>query len=76
MAITLQQAKSLKHGDHVHHVSAKNADGTPMRWHVTGKVKTWKTRPDEVKVPVKRGMYENDYITERNMHEVNLGYGS
>ena len=74
--ITLEQAKALKYGDHVHHVSAINADGTPQRFRVSGKPKTWKTRPNEVKVPVKRGMYENGYITEHNIDEVNLGYGN
>ena len=55
--MTLQQAKSLKHGDYVHHVSAKNADGTPQRFQVQS-VKTWKTRPDDVLVCAKRGLKE------------------
>ena len=42
MAITLEQAKNLKYGQILHHVTDKNADGTPRRWEVTGKVKIWK----------------------------------
>ena len=76
MAITLEQAKELKYGVTVHHISATNADGTPQRFRVSGKPKVWKTRPNEVKVPVKRGMYEYGYLTEHNIHEFNLGYGS
>jgi hypothetical protein len=75
MAITIEQAKALTYGDHLHHASATNADGTPQRFRVSGKPKIWKTRPDEVRVPVKRGMYENGYITQRNIGEFNLGYG-
>jgi len=70
--MTLEEAKNLKHGQVLHHVSRKNADGTPQRWRVSGMVKTWKTRPDEIRVPVKYGLYGNDYITERTMHLLNL----
>ncbi len=72
MAITLQQAKSLKCGDMLHHVSDKNADDTPQRWRVSGKPKLWKTRPNEVKVPVKRGMYQHGYVTESNLYLFDL----
>ena len=46
----------------------KNADGTCVRWRVNGKVKTWKTRPGEFKIPVKHGLYDYGYITEKNLH--------
>jgi hypothetical protein len=58
--MTLEQAKSLERGEYVHHVTKKNADGTPMRARVTS-VKTWKTRPGCVEVHVKHGLY--DYAT-------------
>lgn len=74
--MTLEQAKTLTYGQHVHHVSVTNADGTPQRFKVTGKVKTWKTRPSEVRVPIKRGMYEHGYLDHHNISEFNLGYGS
>jgi hypothetical protein len=64
MAITLQEAKDLKYGDVLYHVSRINADGSPQRWKVNGKPKVWKTRPKEVKVPVKYGFWTFDYLTE------------
>ena len=72
MAITLEQAKALQYGDILHHVSDKNADGTPQRWRVNGKVKVWKTRPNEVKVPLKYGLYRYDYLTHNDLDMVNL----
>jgi len=72
MAITLKQAKDLKVGDILHHHKNKNADGTPQRWKVNGKVKTWKTRPNEVKIPVKYGLYAYDYITHNDLDLVDL----
>ena len=40
MSITLTQAKALGHGTVLHHATAKNADGTPLRVRVAGEVKT------------------------------------
>lgn len=70
--ITLEQAKNLKHGDILWHVSDRNADNTPVRWRVNGKVKTWKRNPNRVQVPVKHGLWDYGYITEDNLHLVNL----
>ena len=53
------EAKHLKHGQEVFildHIKLWR------RARVTGKVKTWKTRPHHVKVPMKYGMYEPFYI--------------
>jgi len=72
MAITLEQAKNLKVGDIVHHNTNKNADGTPQRWKVNGKTKTWKTRPNEIKIPVKHGLYSYGYITHNDLDLVDL----
>lgn len=72
MAITLKQAKALRPGDILHHVQFKNADGTPQRWKVNGQVKTWKTRPDEVRIPIKHGLYSYDYLTHANLYLVNI----
>jgi hypothetical protein len=72
MAITLEQAKALKYGDILHHVKNKNADGSPQRWRVNGLPKIWKTRPNEVRVPVKHGLRTFDYITECYLHLVDL----
>ena len=72
LIMTLEQAKNLKYGDTLHHTIAKNADGTPQRWKVTGKPKIWKTRPAEVKIPVKRGRDQYGYVTENDLNSVEL----
>ena len=72
MAITLEQAKALSYRDTLYHTRQRNADGTPQRWRVNGKVKVWKTRPDEVRIPVKHGLYSYDYLTHRDLDLVCL----
>ena len=70
--ITLEQAKGLHHGQILHHVTNKNADKTPQRWKVNGKVKTWKRSPERVRIPVKYGLYSFDYITEDTLDLVSF----
>lgn len=72
MAITLEQAKKLEVGQVLHHAINKNADGTPQRWRVNGKVKTWKRDEKRVRVPVKNGLKNCDYLTEESLHLVSL----
>lgn len=72
MAISLAQAKKLRPGRIMYAIGQYNADGTAMRAKVNGKVQTWKTRPDEVKIPYKRGMYEYGYVTERDLRNFTL----
>lgn len=66
MSLTLEQAKALKRGDILH-------DKGMGRWKVNGQVKTWKTDPTRVRVPVKHGLYAYGYITEANLTMVTLG---
>lgn len=73
--LTLSQAKKLSPGDMLYHRINKNADDTPQRWRVNGKVKTWKTRPNDVKIPVKQGLRNCDYLTEECLHLVSLSEG-
>lgn len=40
----------------------RNASGDPARWRANGVVQTWKTRPDDIRLPVKHGLYAYDYI--------------
>jgi hypothetical protein len=68
-------ACSASYGDHFHSHIHKNADGTPVRVRVTGKCKTWKTRPDEFRLPFKYGLYQYGYIDEVNKDEWFVGYG-
>ena len=70
--MTLSQAKALKAGDMVHHVSKKNVDGTPMRARVTS-VKTWKRSPERVEVRVKRGMYDYAVFGESELDLIDPG---
>lgn len=62
--ITVEQAKRLKHGEILYHVRQCNVDGTPARWRVNGVPKTWKTRPNSVRVPLKHGLRDHSYLTE------------
>lgn len=59
--ITKEQAMTV---NNFVHVEAKNADGTLLRARRSGKTQTWKTRPDEFKVPVKHGLRDSFYITQ------------
>ena len=51
------------------HVTVTNRDGTPMRARRNGRTQTWKTRPDDFRVPIKHGLYSYGEITPANAHE-------
>ena len=70
--ITLEQAKALKHGTILYHVNNRNADSTPQRWRVNGKVKTWKRDKGRIRVPLKHGLYDYDYLTQDDLNLVCL----
>lgn len=53
-------------------VSEKNRDGSPVRWRRNGKTKTWKTRPDDFRIPVKHGLYDYGTITQDNADSVTV----
>ncbi len=72
MPISLEEAKRLRAGQTLYHVTARNADGTAQRWRVNGKVTVWKRSPGRVRVPVKHGLYSYDAITECELHLVCL----
>lgn len=69
MPITRTQAEALAHRTTLEHRTAKNSDGSPKRCRVNGKCQTWKTRPDDFKLPVKEGLYGTGYITPLNAAE-------
>ncbi len=48
------------------HRTARNSDGSPVRCRANGKVKLWKTRQTEFRLPVKYGLREFFYITPHN----------
>lgn len=66
--MTLQEAKSLVPGQVIYCTMAKNYDGTPQRFRVTGQVRTWKRNPNRIEIGLKRGMYEHARLTEVNLH--------
>lgn len=70
--MTLSEAKKLRYGQVVFHKTRKNSDGTAQRWRVSGKVQTWKKDSKRIKVPIKFGLYANDYLTENTLHLVTL----
>jgi hypothetical protein len=49
-----------------YHVKLRNADGTAVRCRVNGACKTWKTRPDDFRLPVKYGLKDCFYIEPGN----------
>jgi len=67
MTITLEEAKRLQHGTILYYTKACNADGTPQRYRVAGKPKTWKTMPEKVEVPLKYGLNHWARITEQHL---------
>ena len=60
--------KDLVEGNHRHfyHQFIRDTKGNPAECRASGQCKTWKTRPDEFKLPVKYGLYSSFYITNDN----------
>lgn len=67
MAIPFEQAKNLAIGELLHHLILKDAKGDPVVVRVSGKPKTWKTRPGEVSIPVKYGLYKSLRLDEDSL---------
>ena len=64
--VTKEQAAGFYKGRTLYHKTRRNADGTAKRCRVNGKLKTWKTRPDDWQLPVKHGLYDFFHITPYN----------
>jgi len=64
--VTLETLQSSRVSEFWHR-SQRNADGTPVRCRVNGKLKTWKTRPDSFRLPVKHGIKQCFYLTPENI---------
>lgn len=41
-------------------------------WRRNGRTQTWKTRPDEFRVPIKYGLYDYSDITQRTASEFHV----
>lgn len=50
-----------------YHGSLKDSKGNPVKCRVSGRLKTWKTRPDDFRLPVKWGLNKSFYITPENI---------
>ena len=69
-AMTPAEAISLRKGQIVRHLVWTYKDGvTPMKFKVTGKVKQWKTRPGEFRIPVKAGLNFHTTINNNNLND-------
>lgn len=64
--ITKEDAVNAKSGDIFYHTSFLDSRKMPLKCRVTGKCKTWKTKPDKFKLPVKHGMRQSFYIENVN----------
>ena len=53
----------------LYHYAMRNADKTALRVRVNGKCKVWKRDPKRFQLPVKHGLRDCGYITERNARE-------
>lgn len=72
-ALTIKQAKALRLGDHLYHRRLRNRDGTPMRFKVNGKPRTWKRQPGHVVISLKHGLWSYLSIHEGEFKDFTLG---
>lgn len=66
MAITKDQAMKMIYRTCLYHVTMRNGIGSAVVCRVNGKCHTWKTRPDDFRLPVKHGLRDCFYITPAN----------
>ena len=66
--VTKEELENVTGNTTLYMIKEFNADGTPVRWRVNGKVKTWKRDITRIRVPVKHGLYDYGYVDENNMH--------
>lgn len=70
--LTLEQAKLLKAGDIIHPLDGNGrpipnrSNPEPMRFKVTS-VKTWKRKPDQIKIKAQRGLYERVVLMQYHL---------
>jgi hypothetical protein len=58
--MTVDEAKQLRYREALINTETKK------RWYVNGAVKVWITRPEQVRVPIKHGLWTYGYLTESN----------
>lgn len=77
--ITKDTALQLHYSQELHYGTCNRTVGprggikeSIIRVRVSGQCKTWKTRPEEFRVPVKHGLYESAEINHRNASQFHL----
>lgn len=56
-------AFAVRRGQILYSSIYQNADGTPLRARVNGKLRTWKREPNYYELPMKHGLRDFFYIT-------------
>lgn len=67
--ITKEILQKMKGVGYLHHMHLKDFSGAPVLIRLNGKLKTWKTRPEEFQQPVRQGLYSYFYITHENCEQ-------
>lgn len=67
-----QTAGSLEYGDILYHLWYVNSDGSPQRYKVNGRPQIWKTRPEEIRIPAKRGLWQYVQIWHYDLDQFSL----
>jgi hypothetical protein len=71
--VTKELLATLSYGTVLHASPQRGpCGGRPERWRTNGQLKTWKTRPDEFRQPIKHGLYDYSYIDEGNAYYFHL----
>ena len=61
--------ESILNASEFWHRFMRNADGSPVRCRKSGKMQTWKTRPEDYSQPVKYGLKESFRLTPANVQD-------
>lgn len=60
-------AVKLQYGMELYFSRGNNADGSPQKYRVTGKVRRWKRTPMRLEIPVRRGLRQNARIETNDL---------
>ena len=69
--MTKKQFGELRRGMVLYHVKNQNADLSPQRWRIVGKMQG-SLKTGSAKWPIKHGLYAYDYLTPDNMDLLEL----
>lgn len=64
--LTKEECVNARLGEIFHHVTEKGCDNQPVRCRKSGITRTWKTRPNNFRMPVKYGLRVSFYIDQDN----------